>query len=332
VVIALGMIAVKDSPWLLILLTLLSGVGKAFFETARITAIPQIVGGHSIPTAVALFQSTNHTLNLIGPAIGGVLLAIGNVTVVFAIDAATFALSALLLGSMAVLREVPQRNVAGGGEPYLKALRTGVSGVLKVPSLRMLSVFLMPLMLVLGLFTTNINTQLLNVFKLPAFDYGLAQAFFGGGAILGALIGPALVRRYSDHGLLVGSTLVFGLSLVLLVPTDAVRGTLGFAVVATWCLLSGLGSGLFQVPMANTVLRDLPEELRGRGVGLFNSLMINFMVAGVLLGGLLAGLLGTAGSIIVAGAALVVVGGALTVPALRPVAAAAPEAAESRTS
>ncbi|MFF0223664.1 MFS transporter [Streptomyces sp. NPDC004629] len=331
VVIALGMIAVRDSPWLLILLTLLSGVGKAFFETARITAIPKIVGSHSIPSAVALFQSTNHTLNLVGPALGGVLLALGDVSVIFVIDAATFALSALLLGSMAVLREVPGRGPAGGGEPYLRALRTGVSGVLKVPSLRFLAVFLVPVMLVLGLFTTNINTQLLNVFDLSAFDYGLAQACFGGGAILGALLGPVLVRRYSDHGLLVGSILLFGMSLILLAPTSGTRDHLGLTVVAAWCLLSGLGSGLFQVPVANTLLRDLPEDLRGRGVGLLNALMVNFMVLGVLAGGLTAELLGTAESIIAAGVVLVAAGAVLAVPALHPAPAAAPDPAESRT-
>ncbi|MEU2548316.1 MFS transporter [Streptomyces roseolus] len=314
VALALAMIAVRDSAWLLILLTVLSGVGKAFFETARITAIPKIVGGHSIPTAVALFQSTNHTINLVGPALGGLLLAFGNVTAIFVLDAATFALSAILLGSMAVLREVPAPGAAGNREPYWRALRTGVRGVLQVPSLRFLAVFLVPVMLVLGLFTTNLNTQLLNVFDLDALPYGFAHALFGGGAVLGALAGPGLVRRHSDRWLLVASILLFGLSLVLLAPAGALYDRIGLGPVLAWCLLAGLGSGLFQVPVAHTLLRDLPEELRGRGVGLANALMVNFTVLGVLAGGLLAGAVGTAESIIASGAVLLVAGAALAVP------------------
>ncbi|MFD6760296.1 MFS transporter [Streptomyces roseolus] len=320
VALALAMIAVRDSAWLLILLTVLSGVGKAFFETARITAIPKIVGGHSIPTAVALFQSTNHTINLVGPALGGLLLAFGNVTAIFVLDAATFAASAILLGSMAVLREVPAPGAAGNREPYWRALRTGVRGVLQVPSLRFLAVFLVPVMLVLGLFTTNLNTQLLNVFDLGALPYGFAHALFGGGAILGALVGPGLVRRYSDRWLLVASILLFGLALVLLAPAGALYDRNGLGAVLAWCLLAGLGSGLFQVPVAHTLLRDLPEELRGRGVGLANALMVNFTVLGVLAGGLLAGAIGTAESIIASGAVLLVAGAALAVPR-RPAAA-----------
>ncbi|MEJ8643174.1 MFS transporter [Streptomyces sp. MS1.HAVA.3] len=218
VALVLAMIVVRDSPLLLLVLILLSGIAKAFFETARITAIPLIVRGHSIPTAVALFQSTNHTLNLVGPALGGLLIAFGSVTAVFVLDAATFVLSAVLLASMAVLREVPVRGADSGREGYWQSLRTGISGVLAVPSLRFLAIVMVPVMLVLGLFTTNLNSQLLGVFELPAFEYGLAQAGFGAGCVIGALTGPPLVRRFSDRGLLIGSIVLFGASLLLLAP------------------------------------------------------------------------------------------------------------------
>ncbi|MFJ6047689.1 MFS transporter [Streptomyces sp. NPDC092307] len=322
VALVLAMIVVRDSPLLLLVLILLSGIAKAFFETARITAIPLIVRGHSIPTAVALFQSTNHTLNLVGPALGGLLIAFGSVTTVFVLDAVTFVVSALLLASMAVLREVPVRGADSGREGYWQSLRTGISGVLAVPSLRFLAIVMVPVMLVLGLFTTNLNSQLLSVFELPAFEYGLAQAGFGAGCVIGALTGPPLVRRYSDRGLLIGSIVLFGASLLLLAPTGTVwdatdQGVLGLIVVLLWCVLAGLGSGLFQVPVANTLLSDLPEELRGRGVGLLNALMVNFTVLGVVVGGLLAGLVGIADSIVVAGAVLVVAALVLLVPRLR---------------
>ncbi|MFI6057617.1 MFS transporter [Streptomyces sp. NPDC051286] len=322
VALVLGMIVVRDSPLLLLVLILLSGIAKAFFETARITAIPLIVRGHSIPTAVALFQSTNHTLNLVGPALGGLLIAFGSVTAVFVLDAATFVISAVLLASMAVLREVPVRGADSGREGYWHSLRTGISGVLAVPSLRFLAIVMVPVMLVLGLFTTNLNSQLLSVFELPAFEYGLAQAGFGAGCVIGALTGPPLVRRYSDRGLLIGSIVLFGASLMLLAPTGRVwdateRGGLGLTVVLLWCVLAGLGSGLFQVPVANTLLSDLPEELRGRGVGLLNALMVNFTVLGVVVGGVLAGLVGIAASIVVAGGVLVVAALVLLVPGLR---------------
>ncbi|MFG2115842.1 MFS transporter [Streptomyces sp. NPDC048718] len=325
-VLALLMIAVRDSPLPLLALILLSGIGKAFFETARISAIPLIVRGHSIPTAVALFQSTNHTLNLVGPALGGVLLALGSVPVVFVADAATFVISALLLGSMAVLKEVPVPAAAGvTRESYWRSLRVGLGGVMAVPSLRFLAVVLVPVMLALGLFSTNLNTQLLSGFRLGAFDYGLAQAGFGAGAVVGALVGPPLVRRAGDRKLLVWSIALFAVSLLLLAPTERLRDTLGVAVVLLWCLVAGLGSGLFQVPVANTLLSDLPEELRGRGVGLLNALMVNFMIIGVVVGGAAADLAGIGWSIVLTGAVLLPVAIVLALSPLGQSRAAAPE-------
>ncbi|MGV9310135.1 MFS transporter [Nonomuraea sp. NPDC003727] len=302
--IVLAMIPALRSAWLLLALIFLEGLGKAFFETARIAAIPKIVGGHSIPSAVALFQSTAHTINLLGPALGGLLVAAGSVPLVLMIDSATFLLSALLLGSMAVLREVP----SAAREPYWAALRAGVHGVLAVPSLRYLAVFLTPVMLALGLFTTNLNAQLLTVFQLPALTFGLAQALFGGGSILGALAGPALLRRFPDR-LLPASIVAFGLSMVALAPA---QWSGHIAAIGAWCLLTGFGSGLFQVPVAHTLLRDLPEDLRGRGVALANALMVNVTIAGVLAGSLVAELAGVAVSIIGSGALLLCAATALS--------------------
>ncbi|MEU3073537.1 MFS transporter [Streptomyces laurentii] len=327
-VLALLMIAVRDSPLPLLALILLSGIGKAVFETARISAVPLIVRGHSIPTAVALFQSTNHTLNLVGPAMGGVLLALGSVPVVFVLDAATFVISALLLFGMAVLKEVPVPAAAGvARESYGRSLRVGLGGVMAVPSLRFLSVVLVPVMLALGLFSTNLNTQLLSGFRLGAFDYGLAQAAFGAGSVVGALAGPPLVRRAGNRRLLIGAIALFAVSLLLLDPAGRLRDGLGVSAVLVWCLVAGLGSGLFQVPVANTLLSDLPAELRGRGVGLLNALMVNFMIIGVVLGGVAADLAGIGRSIVLTGAVLLPVALLLAVSPLgRTRATAEPEA------
>ncbi|WP_084955582.1 MFS transporter [Thermoactinospora rubra] len=299
--IVLAMIPFLDSVPMLLALTLLEGLGKAFFETARIAAVPAIVGRHNLASAVALFQSTNQALAMAGPVLAGVLVAAGSVPVVLVVNTATFAVSALLLGSLAVLREQPPAG--GAAEPYWTALRTGVREILKVPSLRFLLAFLVPVMLVFGLFSTNVHAQLLTVFGLPAFEYGLAQAVLAAGSIGGALLGPVLLRR-RPTGLLLASVASFGVVLVALPPVAGM-----FAIMA-WCLLAGLATGLFQVPIANTLLRDLPEDLRGRGVGLLNTVIVNVTLVGVFAGGVGASLAGVTASLVAAGVVLVASAGA----------------------
>ncbi|MFF5182011.1 MFS transporter [Micromonospora sp. NPDC000316] len=303
VVIVLVMITAVNSAWLLLVLIFLEGLGKAVFETARMAAIPKVVGGHSIPVAIALFQSTVQTLNLIGPLIGGLLIALTGVRLSLVVNALTFAVSAILLGSIAVLKEATV-TAAGPGQ-YWSSLRTGVTGVLSIRSLRLVAWAMIPVMLAIGLFTTNVNTQLLTEFELPAFEFGLTQAMLGGGAIIGAIFGPVLVQRYSLIGLLAGAVGLFAVSLVVLWPIDHNWPGGGVTVVAGWCALAGLGMSLVQVPVANILLRDLPEELRGRGIALLNSVMVNFVIIGVLVGGVVASEIGVAASIVLTGVALV---------------------------
>ncbi|MEV4892006.1 MFS transporter [Nonomuraea sp. NPDC055795] len=315
-VIVLAMIPFLDSIGMLLVLIVLEGIGSAFFENARIAAVPSIVGKHRIPVAVALFQSTYQTVYLLGPALGGVLIALGSVPVVLVIDAATFLVSALLLGSLSVLRERPAP--AQPHEPYWRSLATGVRGVLAVPSLRFLFIILIPVTLAFGLFTTNFNAQLVTVFNLPPIEYGAAQAVFAGGSILGALLGPVLIKRFtSSNGVLVGGVVLFGVTMLALAPTQWLWNDLGLVVVIGWCLLTGLGASLYEVPVANTLLGDLPEDLRGRGVGLLQAVTVNFTLLGVAAGGVLASVFGVATPTIATGAVLIVVAVVLIAPLAR---------------
>lgn len=309
VVIVLAMIPAVHNAGLLLTLIFLEGIGKSVFETARMAAIPKVVGGHSLPAAIALFQSTVQTLNLVGPLIGGVLIATADVRVSFVIDAVTFVISALLLGNLVVLRDASVTATSPG--QYWSSLRSGVTGALSIPSLRTVAWMMVPVMIAIGVFTTNVNTQLLVAFHLSAFNFGLAQAMLGAGAILGAFFGPVLVKRFPLADLLAGAVGLFALSLLVLWPIDR-YGVTWLGVICAWCALAGLGMSLVQVPVANILLRDLPDDLRGRGIALLNALMVNFTIVGVLLGGAAANWGGIAASIIVTGAILLIPAAALT--------------------
>nr|BFD80627.1 MFS transporter [Streptomyces sp. Xyl84] len=309
VVIVLAMIPAVHSAGLLLALIFLEGIGKSVFETARMAAIPKVVGNHSLPAAIGLFQSTVQTLNLVGPLIGGVLMATAGVRLSFVIDAVTFVVSALLLGNLAVLKGASVTATSPG--QYWSSLRSGVTGALSIPTLRTVAWMMVPVMIAIGVFTTNVNTQLLVSFDLSAFDFGLAQAMLGAGAILGAFFGPVLVKRFALAELLAAAVGLFAVSLLVLWPIDR-YGESGLAVICAWCALAGLGMSLVQVPVANILLRDLPEDLRGRGIALLNALMVNFTIVGVLLGGAIANWGGTAASIIVTGAILLIPAAALT--------------------
>ncbi|MBB6673073.1 MFS transporter [Cohnella nanjingensis] len=308
--ILLVMIFFVDAPWILLTLVLLSGLARAVFEPARIASVPRIVGGHSLPAAIALFQSTVQTVNIVGPMLAGLLLVIDHPPLIFSISAAAYACSALLFNRIGVLREEQSqvRPNPGMSDTYLASLREGIRETMALASIRYLIFMMIPVMIILGLFTTNYNALLLQTFHAEALQFGMLEAAFAAGAIGGALIGPRLMKRRLRPGLLLQtSTALLGLSLLLVIPMSIWCETAGMFPVYVWCILAGLSQGLYQVPLSSSFMMKLPQRLLGRGASLFNALIHLCMVVGVLAGGWLAGLAGVAAVMGYAGALLLVV-------------------------
>lgn len=144
------------------------------------------------------------------------------------------------------------------------------------------------------------------------------------------VVGPTLLRRAPTAGtMLVWAVGLFGVAMTLLAPAQALHDSLGLAVILQWCLLGGFFATLYEVPIANTLLSDLPEDLRGRGVGLLHTIGIGFTLVGIALGGLLGATIGVGTSIIVAGATLAVIAVAVLAPYARSATARRPAPADA---
>ncbi|PMB02574.1 hypothetical protein CEN49_25265 [Fischerella thermalis CCMEE 5273] len=302
------MLFFQQSVGILLLLVFLVGVGKTFFEPARVASIPKIIGNHSIPTAVALFQSTVQTVNMVGPMLAGLLLTIRHTEVIFLVGAGTYVISALLIGSLQVLKEEDgEKTARQQSEPYLKSLRTGVREVTAIPSLRYLLFFMIPVIFVTGLYMTNFPSLLLIEFQVTALHFGFLEGVFAVGAIIGALWGPTLMQRHLGPGfLLVSSTILFGLGLITVYWVSQWQGSIGLWVVYVWCVFVGLFNGLYNVPLSSTFLLKLPKDMMGRGLALSNAILHFCTIGGVFLGGWIARMIGISNSVMWAGLFLVV--------------------------
>jgi MFS family permease len=290
-VLILSMIFFVHSPWMLLFLVLLNGVAKTIFEPARIASVRRIVGNHSIPTAIALFQSTVQTVNIVGPMLAGLLLVINNPVIIFSISAATYLCSALLIGNIGVLKEdqAQANQQSKPPEPYFTSLKMGIQGTMAVAPLRFLLIFMIPVMLMLGLF-------------------GLLEAVFAVGAIGGALVGPKLMSRYLGPGLLLqASVALYGFAMVAVQPLVFLHEANGLLPVYVWCVIAGLSQGFFNVPLSSTFLMKLPKELVGRGLALFNGILNLCTILGVIAGGWLAQQVGIPTVLVYAGVMLLVV-------------------------
>lgn len=291
------------------------GVAMALNQPARHTLVFQTVGRDDLPNAVALMASVGTSARILGPAVGGIVLAATGPGEAYGLNALT-----ALVGIVAILAmRLPPRSETT--EPQSGVL-VGVGEALRfaVSDRRVVVVFFS--LVVVSTFAFNFDVLLPLLARLTLDGgprtYGLVAATFGAGALTGALalatIGKARVL------FVLGGAGVFGLLQLVLARQDALVPACALLYLAGIAYIIWGSSSLATLQLA------APEHLRARAASLY---FFGFM-GGAPLGGLIAGTLtelgGTTLALTVAGtiAILVALVGALAVrlaPAPQPVAA-----------
>ncbi|MBG9587252.1 MFS transporter [Cytobacillus firmus] len=304
-IIVLMIIPFQHSLNSIFILIALHGIGSALFNPARVSSIPVLVGRDRIENAISISQATRSAMNVIAPAIGGLLLTLNKLTLIFVIDAITFLFSAFFI---LTLTRLSKEFIQKSDESYIDSIYNGIKRVIGIPPLRFLLLLLIPVSFVVGVINTNISTLSLYVFKVEGHHYGLLQASVGIGAIIGSLVlCPLLLRKIKLSSLLLIGTLAIGLWMILIFPVNIARETYGLIPIYIWYLGLGLINTLLFVPLSSLFLRITPANFRGRGQAILSFTVTIFTMSGLLGGGWLQNytgiLLGTA----VAGILLVVV-------------------------
>ena len=111
--------------WELVVLQAVYGAANAFFTPAMTGLIPATTSPERLRQANALMSLSRSAVGILGPAIGGTLVALASPGVALAVDAATFAVSA---ASLALLR-LERRPRPAGTTSVLVELREGFAEV-----------------------------------------------------------------------------------------------------------------------------------------------------------------------------------------------------------
>ena len=104
-VLAMGVLAITGAVaiWHLVALSLFMGIGEAFFGPAFGAIVPDVVAREHLVQANALDQLVRQAAGrLLGPAVGGFVVAVVGAGGAFLLDAATFAISAACIAALQV--------------------------------------------------------------------------------------------------------------------------------------------------------------------------------------------------------------------------------------
>jgi MFS family permease len=268
--------------WEIFLLASLRGVVLVFDAPGRQALTFQMVGARELPNAVALNSSLFNAARVVGPAAGGLLVATVGVAACFALNSASFL--AVLAGLLA-MRASELVPLERAGEP--PTLVRGTLEALRYVRGTRTAAVILGSVLVVSMVSFQFST-LLPVLAKQTLDggpevFGTVSAFFGAGALVGALMVAS--RRRASFGLVLAGAAGLGFVEILLAPQNSVP-------LASLLLLAvGLCYTLFTAS-ANAMLQlASPDRLRGRVIGLY-FLAFNGSAP---LGGLVAGWLAAGG-------------------------------------
>ncbi len=284
--VALALLASAGSPPLVAIYALAAAIAAfASIEApVRNASIPQLVGAHHLPSALALNQIVGQLTALGGPALAGVLLATLGVTAVYVTAVAGFAVALL-----AILRVRPMPPAGGGAtRSGWAAVREGLAFARSTPVL--LSTFVIDLnAMIFGMPRALFPALAVSTYHVGPGGLGLMYAAPGAGALIGAAASGwvGAVRR---QGLaVIVSVVSWGAAIVAfgLVPHDRFPLALILLAAAGW---ADVISAVFR----NTILQLVaPDEMRGR----LSALHIAVVTSGPRLGDVEAGAVAAATSV-----------------------------------
>jgi MFS family permease len=289
--IALGLVQI----WHMVVIGVLFGTSQAFFQPAYTGLVPQTVPEDRIQDAQALNGVSRELAAFISPAIATALVLTVGGAQAFALDAATFVVSALTLSRV----RARSRGEPGARSTMLGELREGWTAVRDRSWVwATIAAFSTALLVALAPFFVLGPSVSREVYGTEAV-FGITNAFWGAGTIVGALCGARWrPRRPMLAGLLVSVVWPGQIALFAAGPPRALL----YSVTA----LAGLGLGLFGVWWETALAQRIPAHLLSRvsawdWMGSLALLPLGYLLAGpaaavfgdteVLIGG---GLIGTA--------------------------------------
>ncbi|MEK5394678.1 MFS transporter [Paenibacillus sp. VTT E-133280] len=297
------------SLWQVYVLLLAKGCMDVLFSPAKSGKIKELVPVAQMDKAMALSSSIEQITKIVGPALGGLLVAAFGISVCYMIDSATFVLSAIILLGLPRTAAIKKKDTetSGGDTEVRKSFRQEMSAGLQVIA-GMPVVLCGIVMLVLVLLMLQIgDSQIVTLFReIPGVNgdlLGWCVAASGFGTLLSAL----LVSRLGSgkHPLI-----FMGLGAVIMGVVFSGAGIVtAHGQAGIWMnialfgsfMFAGVGAGLAFIPFNSMLQQRTPAEYTGRVFGTIGSLTSAAVILGPVAGGALVTASGPVSAFILSG-------------------------------
>jgi MFS family permease len=290
-------VAAEPTTAAIVGLVALASVTGTASGPARAALMPSLARTPEELAAANVAGTTTESISyLLGPTLGGFLLAVGEPEVAFAGTAVLSGLSAVIVAGIAVDES---RIAETGDRPRRRRLgRDAIAGfrtVVAQPGARVIVALYSVESVAVGIFGVAMVAAVIDLLELGQSGVGFASAVMSVGGLAGALVGLALGGRRLAVALGAG-VLVWGAAVALVGawPEPA------FALVVLG--VAGLGDTVADASGITILQRTIPEDVLSRAFGALAMILWGAAALGALLAPVLVELLGIRGTLVAAGA------------------------------
>jgi MFS family permease len=272
------------SPWILLILTFLLNIGAAMNSPAWQAIVPEVVPRTQLPDAISLNSAGFNLARAVGPAMGGLAIAIFY-------RATTGAASVFLFNSLSFLAVIlvlyrwnrnPLFKSALPAERIYGSMRSGIRYLRFAPMLQ--AAFMRTLIFTLFVSAVWALLPLVarNDLRQGALGYGILNGSMGFGAVIGATLLPRVRRVLSADKIIGWATVVFIAVLLILTFIKIPIVVIAFLVAGGFAWTSAMSTLNLAVQVS------VPAWVQARALGAYQMIFSGGMALGGVIWGLVA--------------------------------------------
>jgi len=296
--------------WHIFVFTLITGVAWTITEPVRMSMIPNVVPKADLANAIALNSGGFNLMKVLGPALGGALIAWFGAAENFFVQAVAYS---GVLAMIYWMQIPPHRSAATKSATAYANLKEGFAYVWSTPAV----LALMTLAYVPRVFAVPYQTLMpvfqKDVLKVGPEGLGLLMAAPGVGAVIAVLTMASLGNRIRRQGqFLLASIIVLGFFLIVFSQITY------FPLALLSLVILGSFQMFFLASTATILQMIVPDQLRGRVLSLY-MLDRGFMPLGAMFAGTSAHFIGAPFTVMIMGTIVIILTGlvAWRIPAIR---------------
>lgn len=273
--------------WQLLILVFLGALLDAPGGTARAALLPELAeqAGMPIERVTSLTHVIERSARLVGAPLAGLLIGVMGTANVLWLDAASFFVSAAIIGIVIAAPKLAGKEEKAG--KYLDELKDGLRFIARDGLILSIVVMVMLTNFLDSIFGGVVQPVYVREVFGSALNLGLLIAANGGGAVIGGLIFAAVGHRLPRHATFVAAFVLTTFRFWVYAAYPSIT------VLIVTTLITSIGAGPLNPIIGAVEFERIPPNMRGRVFGAITAGAWLAMPLGMLLGGVLTDRFGT---------------------------------------